>query len=940
MSKLEFDVLAFDGINTGDQYNNMPIQTLPDKQKTKAWRQGCMNSLESIGLRQLNYNIRFSSYRRMAKGQFSYEAVGLEEMQLPWFDGEVRKLRDKLSVATYLKHFDFIGIIVNALTGIYAEFEDRFVVDSRDEYATNEYIRQKTEMLHKYAAAIFTQEVNKLLLMRGINPERTDFANEEEQVQYQQQLQQQVQALTPPEIEKFMSKNFKVIATEWAQNVIENDKKRFGTTEMDSENFVDYLLSGRYFKHFHVGYDFYQIERWLPEEAFFSEDVDARYPQDGEFAGRIRHMAPSQILTRFGHLMTLKEQEGIGNYWNKSKKDYDQVNGVRSDNYSGDFKDSVFPKGYVVPHHNYFDHQVNVQMENALGVPLGKTTVKDEEGNAHEVSRWIPRYEDETYAPNFGEYLREDINVRRDTIRVVEAYWRSQKRLAVLITENELGSISVELVTDDLLDDYLKDNDISKLRTVSLEELKRALNEDKLYDYLNTITYFYTPEVWKGVKIKGNGTTVKDDIYLDVRPLDYQIKGGDSNMYDVKLPVAGIIDDSIVTKIVPYQQLHNICMNQITELLEKELGVFFTFDITGLAEEYQDQTTEEAIFRVRDIIKDAGIVGFDLSRQNTQGNNPNLFQRQEIVYATQVQYRYQLAQQYKQDALNQIGLTPQILGAPQTYTTAEGVKQGAQASYAIINPIFSKMSQAKAKEMELHISVAQYCQTNGKDQSMLFRGSDQELRFLDILAEDGEIFPLRMLNVFPSNSAKDRKVIEQVKQWIIQDNTIDKTLADTISLLTDPTIVEMKNIAQEAQKRTDRIRQEQQQAQQQQLQMQLDANAQAQELERQHEINLVDRKGYYDLREAEVRTLGQLEDNNEVSEQFLARLDKLNQDNINNDFRAQEIQVKQNEVARKDANDKSQINTKVRALELKAEELALRKEQVKSNERIALYNKN
>lgn len=58
-------------------------------------------------------------------------------------------------------------------------------------------------------------------------------------------------------------------------------------SELDAEEIEDYLLTGRYFRHYHVGYDYYKPERWLPEETFFSKDVNIKHPQDGEYAGRV-----------------------------------------------------------------------------------------------------------------------------------------------------------------------------------------------------------------------------------------------------------------------------------------------------------------------------------------------------------------------------------------------------------------------------------------------------------------------------------------------------------------------------------------------------------------------------------------------------------------------------------------------------------------------------
>src|SRR5690606_29449451 len=163
---------------------------------------------------------------------------------------------------------------------------------------------QKTEMLHQYAKQTFVQEMNKLLMMKGYDPFKEDFESEEEAQAYQQELQEQTKALTPQEIESFLSKNFKVLATEWAQNVLTADKKRFYLADKDKEDFISFLLTGRYFRHYRIGYDSYEIETWDVEETFFSEDKNLRFPQKAEFVGNITYINVADILNKYGHLMT------------------------------------------------------------------------------------------------------------------------------------------------------------------------------------------------------------------------------------------------------------------------------------------------------------------------------------------------------------------------------------------------------------------------------------------------------------------------------------------------------------------------------------------------------------------------------------------------------------------------------------------------------------
>lgn len=928
------DFQLFNSINgnSGSSSRSIPLQTLPNSKKNKGWQKATMDALETEGIRQLRKNYVFADARKMTQGEFVYRAVDIEDnpMGMPWFDKAIRKLRQDVSIPTYIKHFDFIGIIVNAITGVYDDMDDLYRVESFDEYSTNEYIRFRTEKLHEYAQAVFKAEIDRMLISKGINPNKQDFQSEEEKQQYLQELDAQVKALTPVEIEKNLSKNFKVMATEWAQNTLNADKERFSLHQEDRKALTDYILTGRFFRHYKVGYDYYDIERWLPEEVFFSQDVDCEYPQDGDYVGKITSMSISQILQRYGHQMNTKEQEMIGNYWNQTDDKSDYSNSGKN------FIDNVFPRQLVTPFHNYTDHQLNLQMEEALGVPLGRTM--DNDGNVSE--NWMPREENDYqpfHAGNYSSYLREDIDVRQDTIRVMECYWRSMKRIGVLIYENELGSMEVEMTTDDLLPEFLTENEIKKLRNLSLEELQKAFKDGNLEEYKNTITYHYVPEIWHGIKIKGNSAVVKEDIYLDVKPLDYQIKG-DSEFYQVRIPVGGIITNGIVTKILPYQQLHNICMNQNTELLEKELGIFFTFDITGLPSEYQDETTEESVYRVRNVIKDTALFGVDLSRQNTQNNTtyPNIFQKHEVVFAQQVQYRQQMAEFYKQEAFNQIGITAQLLGAPNKYTNSEAIQTQAQASYALLNSLIEKFNTAKAKSNELHIAIAQFCETKGKG-TILTRKGDGEIAFIDILAEDPDLFPLRRLSILPVTNTKDRKIVKVVQDIILNDNTMTKDFGDVIDLMTNPVILELQQKAKEMRIRSDKKVEEQRQFEADQNDKQIKAVDDRLQADRDLKVTLQKMDDDSSERQSFINSLGR-DANSTKEDNFVdltsaykqTRLDANNE--VVNGLKSQELDMKddaQKEATRiawqKLANDSEALRLKNKALDISAQNAIINK---------------
>lgn len=924
----------FDGIgNAGTSSNILPVQTVPSSKKNKEFKKATMQALYTDAKQQMNRNFVFADIRKMAQGEFTYKAVDIEHTysDSPWVEQHLNRLGGQVSIPTHIKHFDFIGIIVNSLVGIYGEMPDLYRVDSIDEYSTNEYIRQRTEGLQKYAQSVFKAEIDRMLIENGLNPDKQDFKSQEEADQYQAQLDAEVRRYTPDEVERNLSKNFKVLATEWAQNKLHSDKELFDLDREDKKALTDFILTGRWFRHYKVGYDYYDIEYWLPEQVFFSQDVDSEFPQDLDYIGRLTAMSPNAILQRYGHLMNTKQQENIGNYWNQSTN-FSSVNGVSN---------NVFPGTYQVPFTNYFDHQVNLQMESALGVPLARTM--DENGNV--TRHYTPRMDNHYNSRNsvaYAKYLREDIDVRTDLIETMEVYWRSMKRIGILIHPDELGNPIVDITSDDLLTDFLKEEEISKLRNVSLDELQSALKEERLAEYVNTISYHYVPEIWHGILIKANYGEINDDILLDVKPLDYQIKG-DSNLYKVRIPVGGIITNGLIPKILPYQQLHNICMNQNSELLAKEakLGVFFSIDINSLPAEYKDETTEEALYSITDTIQNTGILPLDPSRSNTQGSTvyPNIFQRNEVTFANQIQYRQQLAEYYKQQAYNQIGITAQILGQPNTYTTAEGVKQGAQASYTLMNSLVQDFNTSKKKANEIHLAIAQFCETNGKSTSKLTRQPDHLLRFLDILQEDPELFPLRKLSIVPASGTKDRKIVEAIQNIIINDNTITKDFGDVISVLTNPYTLELRQLGLEMRERSEAQKQQDQQFQSEQLDKQIAAEENKTKATYAQQELLEHIRGEYKLETEQIQAYGRASTSDDPNAAY-DRIQKDTQNAIANNFTQQGLDIKKSESEVKANLSAEQKRIELEKLKQKNEEIKLKREQMANDRFVSVVNKN
>ena len=915
----------FNNLQGGGLNTNMPYQQLPRHKKGKDFLKENSDFFYSEAVKQLRRNSVFSDIRKMTEGEFTYRAVDIEKTLMGTSNEvEYKKLASDVAISTHLKHFDFLGICANAIISVFSEIDDLYRVEASDEHSTNDYIRARTEKYQQYGQALLKSEINKRLLERGINPNQEEFQSEEEQQQYQQMLEQEVQKLTPEEVEKDLAKNFKVIAVDWANNVISVDKKKHSLDKADKVALLDYILTGRWFRHYKVGYDYYKPEHWLPEETFFSQEIDTEYPQDCEYVGRLTKSTLSQALVSFGHLMTTKEQEKVGDYWGQSKN-------PKSGTGEGT---EPFATDYIVPFHNYFDHKINLQMEDALGAPLAQTMNEDGTVTRH----WMPRSDFGAGSTNSAKNLRTDIDIRNDMVDVMEVYWRSFEKIGVLIFRNEVGALEVKQTSEELVKDFLTENEIKVKKSISLNELQQALREDRLEEYENTICYHYIPEIWHMVTIKGtNSITNIDDIILDGNPILQQIEG-DSKYYHRRIPVGGLIGKSPITKAFPYQQLHNICLNQITELLADEPGTFYSIDINSLAQEYKDQDTTEALFSLMDTIKMTKLLPMDLSRTNTQGSTvyPNVFQRNEMEFSKQVLYRRDMAEYFRQQGFQQLGITPQMLGQAINHETAEGVKQQATASYALMSNIINDFNTSKAKSNELHIAIAQQCEVNGKVNARVSKNSDGGNYFIDILAEDPDYFPLRRLNVYPASNSRDRMIVKSIQQMLFADNTIQKDLEGVVDIFTHPFLIDMKQKAKEIAVRAQRQEESKRAFDSEQLDKQIKARKEELEDLQSHERDLANIRGEWGYKSQYLVALGRdsastpTDDHKQITDAFKLNLQEVKQE--------EDIAVKNREVDRKEKMDEFAMQKAKQDFLLKTQEFNLRKQISEDNKAIAIIN--
>jgi len=589
---------------------------------------------------------------------------------------------------------------------------------------------------------------------------------------------------------------------------------------------------------------------------------------------------------------------------------------------------SNFHKSAVAPHANYFDYNFALNMQDHFGVPMGEY---QDFKTGETRDRFLSRRHGDYYRGNYNyiSSLREDLNIKSDMCQVTEVYFIAYDLIGYLsYTDESTGEKFTEIVTEDILGDMLKDMNIKTIKTSRLVDI-----QDEYED--NTLKWFYRPVCYEGVKIASYN--LEEPLYLYCKDSENQIKG-DSNIFDVKLPVAGKIGKSLAKKISPYQTKFNLCMNQIYSLLEKEIGTFFLLDVAFIPSEYKDWgNTEDALMHLRNIAKDVGVMPIATSG-DSQSNQTvfNQFSSQSITYSGQIASRQQLAEYYKSKAYEIIGVTPQQLGAPNKYTNEEGIKASQNASYAQTAQIYEDFSSYNQRALELHLAVAQHSQGDGKDITVSYTKSDSSLAFLRF---NDDQFPLRNIGLISSDDNKKRKNLETLKQSLLNNNTLGADALELAELIKSDAYSELVEIARINRIRREEIEREQLRQQQQTAQQQLEGQKALDEAAYEREEASKDKDRATEIEKARLTALGRATDREAGDAEFDA-INKEADRAVQGRSIASNERMKSKEVQFKEKQLSEQSKIKIEELKLKAQEIQERAKDRRSREFTSIINKN
>jgi hypothetical protein len=803
-----------------------PLQFVPKTDKNEEWAAWNLDWLEWNGLKQIRRNARrlLKNYK-LAKGIIDKTDYIVEE------DNEYRDIVEILTKedasALELKFYPIVPNVINVLVAEFAKRSTKLTYRAVDEFSYNEMLEQKQKMVEETLMADAQVKLTAALLEQGL-----DLASPEAQEQLNPE-----KLKTLPEIEQFFKKDYRSMIEEWATHQHKVDVERFRMDELEERGFRDMLITDREFWHFHMMEDDYLVELWNPVVTFYHKSPDNRYISEGNWVGKIDMLTVADVIDKYGYIMTEEQLEAL-----------EAVYPIRSG-------------GYIVGGYqndgSYYDgtksHEWNTNMPS-LAYRQYTTAVAGSVMDGGDIINQILS-EGEDYFDQGTAYL----------LRVTTGYWKSQKKVGHLTKVADNGEVTTEIVTEDykITDKAIYDTRLFKNKT-----------KDNII-FGEHIDWIWINEVWGGIKIGPNIPSFWgmnnpggfSPIYIGVDrnhigPLKFQFKG-DSTLYGCKLPVEGSVfsdrntkSTALIDLMKPYQIGYNIVNNQIADILVDELGTIIMLDQNtlprhSLGEDWGKNNLAKAYVAM----KNFQMLPLDTSITNTENAlNFQHFQKLDLSQTERLMSRIQLANHFKQQAYEVIGVNPQRMGQQIAQMTATGVEQAAAASYAQTEMFFIQhCDYLMPRVHQMRTDLAQYYHSTKPSTRLTYITSNDEKVNFQI---NGTDLLLRDLNIFASTTANHRSVLEQLKQLAMTNNTAGASIYDLGRIIQSDSIGQLNNVLRDSESKVQAQKQSELQQQQQMQEQQLQAQAEEGKLKRDHEAMEAEKNRQKDILIAEIKAAG------------------------------------------------------------------------------------
>ncbi len=694
-------------------------------------------------------------------------------------------------------------------------------------------------------------------------------------MQGQEVDEEQLEQITMEQVKDQLD-SYTSVAEKWANHILTCQKAEFNLKEKSEDAFRDLLISAR--EYYHIYEDNsklgFNIEVANPKNTWFLTTPDRKWISDP--TGR------NQGAYAAGTVQVMELSEIIESIPDLTKEEIDHL------------RSSLQDYGLI-----------NVRESN-LGNPNAADGIDSIQYDTFDplVLQTRMMIESEMKENNDGlkDFLGLTTNVSTFGYKyvVVRAYWISKRKIGKLVYLDEMGNEQTVLV-----DENYKSNTIPT--QISLE--------------------------WGWINQWYQGTKIGPDIY-HIKPLKIlnycPIIG---TTFEVKNTEA----KSLVDLMKPFQVLYNICMNQLYKLLEKEIGNVASVNIRRVPR-LKDGDDQDALDIWEMEARERGIIFDDDSPENTKAavSNTTIARNIDLTRTSEIQSRYNLALQLKNECWELIGMSRQRLGSIQASESATGVNTAVSQSYAQTEPLFIAHEYVLGQLYQAIVDAAQYVESAKPMSTLSYITSEGESAFIQV---NGNDLKLRDLKVFVTNRPEDTQMfneLRQLSQAVLQNGG---TLYDVIELYSTKSMREMKKTFKNLKDRQQQLQDQQMQMQQQQLEQQQQiAAAQIQAQQQQQQETLANQNYQQELDRINKKEIALINAaakgeaaTQDVDESGTPDILEISNLSIQQSKAAQDYQLKMQDI-------QSKNNQAMQKMQLEKEKLNVARENMKNDVEVAKIN--
>ena len=584
----------------------------------------------------------------------------------------------------------------------------------------------------------------------------------------------ELQQMTMDEVKEVLD-SYTSVAEKWANHVLTCQKAEFNLKEKSEDAFRDMLISGREFYHIYEDNSKlgFNIEVANPKNTWFLTTPDRKYISDP--TGR------AQGAYAAGTVQVMELSEIIESIPDLTKEEIDHLRSSLQDYGLINVRESNLGNPNVVPgidsvtYDTYDPLVLQTRMIIESEMKENSDGLKDFLGLTSNVS-------------SFGyKYV------------VVRCYWLSKKKIGKLIYLDELGNEQSVLVDENY-----------KSGTVPTQQ---------------SLEWGWINQWYQGIKIGPDIYHVKPFKLLNYCPIvgiTFEVKNTEAK--------------SLVDLMKPFQVLYNVCMNQLYKLLEKEVGKVYLTSIRHIPVP-KDGDAQDALDIWEMEARNRGVVFIDDSPENLKSPSSfNQFRDLDLTRTQEIQSRYTLAQQLKNECWELVGMSRQRMGSITSSESATGVNTAVQQSYSQTEPLFIAHEYVMGQLYQAIIDAALYVESKKPQSTLSYITNEGESAFVSV---NGSDLKFRDLKVFLTNRPEDTQMFNELRQLAQPLMQNGGSLYDVIELYSTKSMRAMKKVFKDLRDRQQAMEEQKLQIQQQQVEQQSQiAQAQLQQAQIQKEQDI------------------------------------------------------------------------------------------------------